>query len=109
MLREVYNKYKSSNIPLDTLWSDIDYMDNYKDFTIDPKNFADLKLLINDLKNDNKHYIPVIEPGIAFRPDSNYSTYTEGEKNGYFITYDKDQTPFIGYVLPGEAVFPDFS
>jgi len=41
-LREVFDKYTNFNIPLDTLWSDVDYMDNYKDFTIDLKNFAGL-------------------------------------------------------------------
>jgi len=42
MLREVYENYTQYNIPLDTLWSDIDYMENYKDFTYDPKNFGGL-------------------------------------------------------------------
>ena len=42
MLREVYENYTLYNIPLDTLWSDIDYMDNYKDFTYDLKNFGGL-------------------------------------------------------------------
>ena len=65
MLREVYDKYNSYKIPLDTLWSDIDYMDNYKDFTFDPKNFGNLSQLISDLHKDNKHYIPIIDAGIA--------------------------------------------
>ena len=42
MLREVYENYTQYNIPLDTLWSDIDYMEDYKDFTYDPKNFGRL-------------------------------------------------------------------
>ena len=84
-------------------------MDNYKDFTVDPKNFAGLSQLIADLKKDNKHYIPIIQTGIAFRPNSSYTPYTEGEKNNYFITYDKNQTPIIGYGSPGEIVYPDFS
>ena len=42
MLREVYENYTQYNIPLDTLWSDIDYMEDYKDFTYDPKNFGGL-------------------------------------------------------------------
>lgn len=41
-MRDVYNKYNNFNIPLDTLWSHVDYMDNYKDFTVDPKNYAGL-------------------------------------------------------------------
>jgi alpha-glucosidase/alpha-D-xyloside xylohydrolase len=42
MLREVYENYTQYNIPLDTLWSDNDYMEDYKDFTYDPKNFGGL-------------------------------------------------------------------
>jgi len=49
MLRAIYDNYKKYEIPLDTLWSDIDYMDNYKDFTFDPNNFAGLPKLIEDL------------------------------------------------------------
>ena len=42
MLREVFQNYTLYNIPLDTLWSDIDYMDDYKDFTYDKSNFNGL-------------------------------------------------------------------
>jgi len=38
----------------------------------------------------NKHYIPIVESGIAFRPNSNYTPFIEGKNNSYFITYDKD-------------------
>ncbi len=69
MLREIYENYKNYSIPLDTLWSDIDYMEDYKDFTFDPKNFAGLPKLIDDLHKDNKHYIPIIDAGIAQRPN----------------------------------------
>lgn len=42
MMREVYENYNRYNIPLDTLWSDIDYLDDYKDFTYDKFNFDGL-------------------------------------------------------------------
>ena len=96
MLREIYNNYTQYQIPLDTLWSDIDYMDNYRDFTFDPKNFAGLPQLIDDLHKDNKHYIPIIDAGIAMRPNQNYVPYDVAEENGYFITYDKNQSTFTG-------------
>jgi len=31
---EVYNNYKLFDLPLDTMWADIDYMEDYKLFTI---------------------------------------------------------------------------
>ena len=45
-LREIVENYKKYDLPLDTIWSDIDYLDNYKDFTYDKKNFEDLPDLI---------------------------------------------------------------
>ena len=41
-LKDVVNNYTHYNLPFNTMWSDIDYMENYKDFTIDPVNFAGL-------------------------------------------------------------------
>jgi alpha-glucosidase (family GH31 glycosyl hydrolase) len=40
-------------------------MDDYKDFTYDKFNFSGLPELIDDLHKDNKHYIPIVDAGIA--------------------------------------------
>ena len=38
-LQNVLKGYKDNNIPLDTIWSDIDYMIDYEDFTINEEKF----------------------------------------------------------------------
>ena len=48
-LMEVKQGYENLTLPLDTIWSDIDYMDAYKDFTFDPVNYKDLPQFVNDL------------------------------------------------------------
>lgn len=60
------------------MWSDIDYMDNYKDFTVDPDNFNGLKDFVDYLHKNNMQWIPIIDAGVAQRAkslDENYAPY----------------------------------
>jgi alpha-glucosidase len=38
-LNDVLSNYSQYGLPLDTIWSDIDYMVDFKDFVIDEDNF----------------------------------------------------------------------
>ncbi len=40
MFQEVIYNYEKNDLPLDTIWSDIDYMIDYEDFTIDEERFS---------------------------------------------------------------------
>jgi alpha-glucosidase (family GH31 glycosyl hydrolase) len=64
--------YSAANIPLDVQWSDIDYLQSYRDFTHDPVRYADLPDFINELHTKSMHYVPILDAGIAKRPTGEY-------------------------------------
>ncbi|KAG2204032.1 hypothetical protein INT47_007026 [Mucor saturninus] len=103
----VVRKYKEANIPLQTAWIDIDYMDQTKDFTVDNVNFP-LDRLIDFGKNlhENKqHYVMMVDPAIS--ANTTYDPYTRGVEMDVFIK-NPDGSDFIGMVWPGYTVFPDW-
>lgn len=61
MLESVIKSYKENGIPLDTIWSDIDYMHGFEDFTINEVDFP-LDRLANIIKEVN--YVPILDIGI---------------------------------------------
>jgi alpha-glucosidase (family GH31 glycosyl hydrolase) len=84
-LREVIQGYSDNNLPLDTIWSDIDYMEDYKDFTYDPVNYGDLPQFVEEIHENKLQYIPIIDAGIAQRKGQNYSVYDTGVEKDVFI------------------------
>lgn len=57
--------YSNSDIPLEGVWLDIPYMDGFKDFTVDQKNFGNMKEITDNLIHKyNRRLIPIIDLGI---------------------------------------------
>lgn len=107
-LRDVLDGYNAKNLPLDTLWSDIDYMEDYKDFTIDQTNFGDLPAFVEEIHENNLQFIPIIDAGIAQRKDQGYSVYDTGVEQDVFIKAYENGPDFTGEVWPVDAVYPNF-
>lgn len=107
--KEIYslaNTFREKDIPADVIVLDIHYMDKYKIFTWDPKNFPNPKELISSLREQGFHVVVMCDPGIKVEPG--YDAYDDGVKQDVFIKYP-DGENYQGQVWPGWCHFPDFT
>lgn len=106
-VEEIVANYSAAGIPLDTQWMDIDYMQNYRDFTYDSEQFpqAEVAKFVDELHGNGQHFVPIVDPGIMVYPG--YEAYDRGVREGLFV---KDLTGgnYLGQVWPGPTYFPDF-
>ena len=104
-IRDVFNGYKENGIPLDSICLDIDYMKDYKDFTVDSEKFPSLKEFSDELKKEGVRLVPIIDAGVKI--EKGYDVYEEGVKNNYFCKKENGED-FTAGVWPGRTHFPDF-
>jgi len=99
----VLGNYSKYQIPLDTIWTDIDYMDKYVDFTMDPVNFSG-PAMTQLLKTYNKRWVPIIDAGIAI---NNNPLFKMALEKNIFVK-DPNGNNLLGSVWPGDVHYPDF-
>ncbi len=102
--REVAAGYRKNQIPLDMIYMDIDYMEGYKDFTLNEENFQDFPEFVKEMKEQNIRLVPIIDAGVKI--EEGYSICEEGEQGGYFCKKE-DGSDFVAAVWPGYTHFPD--
>lgn len=114
MVQDVIDKYAENGFPLDTIYLDIPYMDNYQDFTVDEKNFPNLKTLADNLHKNNQRLVLILDAGISAEDVSDKNKYyTQGNKDNVFIKSgqyksEKYNNNLILKVWPQQAVFVDW-
>lgn len=101
--REVADNYRNRHLPLDMIYMDIDYMDSYKDFTLND-DFHDFPEFVQEMKDRNIRLIPIIDAGVKI--EDGYSVYEEGVKNRCFCQRE-DGSDFVAAVWPGDTHLPD--
>ncbi|KAI8943130.1 hypothetical protein NX059_001161 [Plenodomus lindquistii] len=102
---DVVANYSKANIPLETMWTDIDYMDNFKVFTLGEKfPLQKMRALVDDLHSKSQHYIVMVDPAVA---KQDYAAYNNGIQGDIFLK-NPDGSIFEGRVWPGVTAFPDW-
>ncbi len=105
-LEYLADRFEKLRFPVDGLWLDIDYMDEYRVFTFNRKHFPKPSIDLASVQDRGFHVVPIIDPGVKREPG--YEVYDGGRKAGAFCR-NGNGDDFVGFVWPGKSVFPDFS
>lgn len=120
----VYN-YSKAGIPLETMWTDIDYMDRRRVsplsqtaereclltkeqvFSLDPDRFPldKMRALVDHLHANDQHYVVMVDPAVAYQP---YPPFERGVEANIFLKRAENDTIWKGVVWPGVTAFPDW-
>ncbi|KAL2827223.1 glycosyl hydrolases family 31-domain-containing protein [Aspergillus cavernicola] len=112
-LEDVVDNHIKFGIPLETVWTDIDWMLRYRDFENEPVGF-DYEAgnsFLQRLHDGGRHYVPIFDsaiyiPNPQIESDA-YPTFDRGNETGSFLK-NPDGSLYIGSVWPGYTVFPDW-
>ncbi|EKM56094.1 glycoside hydrolase family 31 protein [Phanerochaete carnosa HHB-10118-sp] len=106
----VIANYSKADIPLETMWTDIDYMYKRRIFTVDPDYFplARMREIVDYLHSNDQHYVLMTDPAIAYLPGGGYGPFDRGTQADIWLMAANDSSPFLGAVWPGVTVFPDW-
>uniref|UniRef100_A0A8D0H5K9 P-type domain-containing protein n=1 Tax=Sphenodon punctatus TaxID=8508 RepID=A0A8D0H5K9_SPHPU len=111
-VKAVVNRNRAIGIPYDVQYTDIDYMEDKKDFTYDKQKFQDLPNFAVDLQSHGQKYIIILDPAISIynlRNNTPYEPYVRGQNLKVWINESDGETKLVGEVWPGLTVFPDFT
>ncbi len=134
-VREIAQEFRQRAIPCDTIWLDIDYMDDFRIFTFDPARFPNPEKLNADLHAAGFHTVWMIDPGLKSneeppaapplppRPEADSPKVAQrravergqfsamraaGLRDELFVKR-ADGSNYEGNVWPGLCFFPDFT
>lgn len=103
---EVVKNFDSFGLPIDIIWSDLDYMHEKAIFTVDTYNFAPdkvRKLLIEK----NLHFVPLIDVGVSI---ADSIAMNKGKEMNVYLKYENKnpENLYKAKVWPGMVHFVDY-
>ncbi|THV53748.1 hypothetical protein BGAL_0043g00340 [Botrytis galanthina] len=112
-LGEVVDNFANFGLPLETIWLDIDYMNQYRDFEVDEVRFgySEGAEFISKLHGNGQHLVPIVDSAMYIPNPENetdaYPPFNRGNETDSFML-NPDGSLYIGSVWPGYTVFPDW-
>ena len=103
----VVTNYSAANIPLETMWTDIDYMDKRKTMSMDPYRFplSKMQQMVETIHARQQNYIVMVDPAVAKQP---YTLFQQGKAADVFLKWGpQNDSIYTGVVWAGPSVFPD--
>lgn len=102
---QVVRNFDANDIPLDTMWLDIEYTDDKMYFTWNHTAFPTPIEMMNELRSTGRHLTFIIDP--HSKVHELYQYYKENSNRGYYVK-DKDGNDFVGYCWPGDSSYVDY-
>ncbi|XP_058467240.1 neutral alpha-glucosidase AB-like [Malaya genurostris] len=99
------SKFEEHNIPLDSIWLDIEYTDGKRYFTWDYIRFPNPLGMINNLESNSRHLTIIIDPHVKI--DDDYFFHKDCTVGRYYVQ-TKDLADFEGSCWPGSSSYTDF-
>ncbi|KAJ3553318.1 hypothetical protein NM688_g3681 [Phlebia brevispora] len=105
----VISNYSAAQIPLETMWTDIDYMYKRRIFTVDPQYFPlpRMREIVDYLHSHNQKYVLMTDPAVAYLPGEGYGPFDRGSQMDVWMKA-ANGSDSLGAVWPGVTVFPDW-
>ncbi len=104
-VEQLGQRFRDHDVPCDTLWLDIEYMDGYRVFTWNTDAFPDVPGMLQRLGEQGFGVITIIDPGVKYDPG--YWVFDQALERNVLCTTEGGDV-YIGQVWPGNTAFPDF-
>lgn len=101
----IARRHREEQIPCDSLWLDIEYMDGYRVYTWDPQAFGDVEGMLRRLGEQGFRLVTIIDPGVKHEPG--YPVFDDAVENDVLCRTEGGDL-YLGQVWPGDTAFPDF-
>lgn len=105
-VEDLATRLREHDIPCDSLWLDIDYMDGYRVFTWNRDLFPDSPAMLRKLAGQGFRMVTIVDPGVKAEPG--YPVFDDALERDVLCRTEGGDV-YIGQVWPGDTAFPDFA